>query len=188
MIYVDISTSSKIPNKMAFDTLLIGHFCYHSNQTLSFQRGIIRVQQQVYVLKPKKNIGSQHVIKLLNQFNPATNEKHCSNGDSLNTINTNYDDTLFFEHRRTKREVPPEGSRLYMEIAVFVDQHLFNHMKTNFPKDTESEVINVVLAMINAVSKLILKFSKCTELLQIYQNMYLKLPIVREFLTKCLQS
>lgn len=39
-----------------------------------------------------------------------------------------------------------------METAVFVDQDLLRVMKTNFPKDTEEQVIKVVLAMVNAVS------------------------------------
>lgn len=40
----------------------------------------------------------------------------------------------------------------YVETAVFVDQDLLRVMKTNFPKDTEEQVIKVVLAMVNAVS------------------------------------
>ena len=38
-----------------------------------------------------------------------------------------------------------------METAVFVDKDLLEHMKTNFPTNTEKEVIQVVLAMVNAV-------------------------------------
>lgn len=40
---------------------------------------------------------------------------------------------------------------MFVETAVFVDRDLFEHMKTNFPIDTERELIRFVLAMINAV-------------------------------------
>lgn len=44
------------------------------------------------------------------------------------------------------------GSPIFVETAVFVDRDLFDHMKTNFPTDTERELIRFILAMINAVS------------------------------------
>lgn len=54
--------------------------------------------------------------------------------------------------RRRKRETFPEGAPAFVETAVFVDRDLFDHMKSNFPVDTERELIRFVLAMINAVS------------------------------------
>ncbi|XP_076052943.1 uncharacterized protein LOC143032309 [Oratosquilla oratoria] len=45
-------------------------------------------------------------------------------------------------------------TNVYIEIAVFVDSDLFNHMKENFPHKTKDQVIKVVLAMINAVQLL----------------------------------
>lgn len=42
---------------------------------------------------------------------------------------------------------------VFIETAVFVDKDLFDHMKSNYPLDTERELIRFVLAMINAVSK-----------------------------------
>lgn len=53
---------------------------------------------------------------------------------------------------RSKREVFPVGSTVFVETAVFVDRDLFELMKANFPVDTEREIIRFVLAMINAVS------------------------------------
>jgi hypothetical protein len=53
---------------------------------------------------------------------------------------------------RSKRETFPLGTPIFVETAVFVDKDLFEHMKTNFPVDTERELIRFVLAMINAVS------------------------------------
>lgn len=53
--------------------------------------------------------------------------------------------------RRRKRETFPDGAPAFVETAVFVDKDLFEHMKTNFPSDTERELIRFVLAMINAV-------------------------------------
>lgn len=55
---------------------------------------------------------------------------------------------------RSKREVFPVGSTVFVETAVFVDRDLFELMKANFPVDTEREIIRFVLAMINAVSLL----------------------------------
>lgn len=54
--------------------------------------------------------------------------------------------------KRAKRETFPAGATVFVETAVFVDRDLFEHMKTNFPADTEREIIRFVLAMINAVS------------------------------------
>lgn len=53
--------------------------------------------------------------------------------------------------KRAKRETV-SGSPVFVETAVFVDRDLFDHMKTNFPVETERELIRFVLAMINAVS------------------------------------
>ncbi|KAH0813432.1 hypothetical protein GEV33_009359 [Tenebrio molitor] len=55
---------------------------------------------------------------------------------------------------RSKRETFPLGTPIFVETAVFVDKDLFEHMKTNFPVDTERELIRFVLAMINAVQLL----------------------------------
>ncbi|KAJ8963106.1 hypothetical protein NQ318_018571 [Aromia moschata] len=52
--------------------------------------------------------------------------------------------------RRSKRESFPDGAPAFVETAVFVDRDLFDHMKINFPVDTERELIRFVLAMINA--------------------------------------
>ncbi|XP_045112507.1 A disintegrin and metalloproteinase with thrombospondin motifs adt-2-like [Portunus trituberculatus] len=43
---------------------------------------------------------------------------------------------------------------LYVETSVFVDRDLYRHMLENFPKDTEEQVLKVVLAMVNAVQLL----------------------------------
>ncbi|KAJ8924447.1 hypothetical protein NQ315_007244 [Exocentrus adspersus] len=56
--------------------------------------------------------------------------------------------------RRRKRETFPDGAPAFVETAVFVDRDLFDHMKSNFPVDTERELIRFVLAMINAVQLL----------------------------------
>ncbi|XP_050295630.1 A disintegrin and metalloproteinase with thrombospondin motifs adt-1-like [Anthonomus grandis grandis] len=56
--------------------------------------------------------------------------------------------------KRAKREVFPAGATVFVETAVFVDRDLFEHMKSNFPVDTEREIIRFVLAMVNAVQLL----------------------------------
>lgn len=54
--------------------------------------------------------------------------------------------------RRKKRAVHLLGSPVFVETAVFVDRDLFQHMRANYPIDTERELVRFVLAMINAVS------------------------------------
>ncbi|KAG7165213.1 A disintegrin and metalloproteinase with thrombospondin motifs adt-1-like 3 [Homarus americanus] len=61
--------------------------------------------------------------------------------------NNRYDDRI--PDRKDKR-----GEDLYIETAVFVDQDLYRHMHDNFPRDTEDQVLKVVLAMVNAVQLL----------------------------------
>lgn len=56
------------------------------------------------------------------------------------------------EYKRVKRNSKIEHP-VFIETAVFVDRDLFDHMKSNFPADTERELIRFVLAMINAVSE-----------------------------------
>ena len=43
-------------------------------------------------------------------------------------------------------------STIYIETAVFLDKDLAKHMKNYFPRDPEEQMIQVVLAMVNAVS------------------------------------
>lgn len=47
-----------------------------------------------------------------------------------------------------KARYPP----VHIETAIFVDSDLYNHMGVNFPKDTERQLVNFVLTMVNAVS------------------------------------
>ena len=44
------------------------------------------------------------------------------------------------------------AGRYFIELAIFIDRDLFKIMAENFPLDTEEHIIQVVLAMINAVS------------------------------------
>nr|XP_022913950.1 A disintegrin and metalloproteinase with thrombospondin motifs adt-1-like isoform X2 [Onthophagus taurus] len=55
--------------------------------------------------------------------------------------------------KRIKRD-SYSPSPIFVETAVFVDKDLFEHMKTNYPVDTERDLIRFVLAMINAVQLL----------------------------------
>ncbi|XP_023022167.2 ADAMTS metallopeptidase stall isoform X1 [Leptinotarsa decemlineata] len=64
------------------------------------------------------------------------------------------DDFSYSNLGRKKRESFPDGAPAFVETAVFVDKDLFEHMKTNYPVDTERELIRFVLAMINAVQLL----------------------------------
>lgn len=57
------------------------------------------------------------------------------------------------KYKRVKRTSNVIETPVFIETAVFVDKDLFDHMKNNFPTDTERELIRFVLAMINAVSE-----------------------------------
>ncbi|KRF79996.1 uncharacterized protein Dvir_GJ22051, isoform E [Drosophila virilis] len=62
--------------------------------------------------------------------------------------------------RRRRRHIggPPRRwpvpHELHIETAIFVDSDLYRHMSKNYPKDTESQLIRFVLAMINGVQLL----------------------------------
>lgn len=66
--------------------------------------------------------------------------------------NSSFNKVRIKRTKRNARESFPAGSPVFVETAVFVDRDLFDHMTTNFPHDTERELIRFVLAMINAVS------------------------------------
>lgn len=62
--------------------------------------------------------------------------------------------SVIVQKNRIKRDTNIENP-VFIETAVFVDRDLFDHMKNNYPVDTERELIRFVLAMINAVRVLI---------------------------------
>jgi len=53
----------------------------------------------------------------------------------------------------TRRIGKLEGE-FFVELAIFIDRDLFKLMEENFPEDTEENIIQVVMAMINAVQLL----------------------------------
>ena len=64
----------------------------------------------------------------------------------------NYFPSSFESSNNDRREIS-KNERFYVELAIFVDRDLYRHMKENFPIDTDEHIIQVVLAMINAVSR-----------------------------------
>ncbi|KAI4468512.1 adamts a disintegrin and metalloprotease with thrombospondin motifs protease [Holotrichia oblita] len=79
-------------------------------------------------------------------------QKHTKRPEFYTKESFHLNKTKTNSRKRLKRETFPEGSPVFVETAVFVDRDLFDHMITNFPVDTERELIRFVLAMINAVS------------------------------------
>ena len=59
-------------------------------------------------------------------------------------------DTLSATDGWMRRTGKLEGT-YFIELAIFIDRDLFKIMAKNFPIDTEEHIIQVVLAMINAV-------------------------------------
>lgn len=99
----------------------------------------------------------------INKHVPLPQNKTETNGPALPSVyssETKEDAATsaktFKSTKRTKRDTL--GSPIFVETAVFVDRDLFDHMKTNFPTDTERELIRFILAMINAVSVLLFRF------------------------------
>ncbi|KAL1512738.1 hypothetical protein ABEB36_002278 [Hypothenemus hampei] len=100
------------------------------------------------VKKPRVNFSDIDYYKLKDKLNHLAKLGNVNKRDneSGNIKETNL--------KRAKREALPAGTTIFVETAVFVDKDLFEHMKTNFPVDTEREIIRFVLAMINAVQLL----------------------------------
>lgn len=65
----------------------------------------------------------------------------------------NYFPSRFDAPDSNRREIK-NSERFFVELAIFVDRDLYRHMQENFPVDTDEHIIQVVLAMINAVQLL----------------------------------
>lgn len=79
----------------------------------------------------------------LNNNNSLNNSDGSSDGDKINERSD-----------RLKRFISGTDKVprvLHIETAIFVDKDLYRHMTKNYPKDTESNLIRFVLAMINGV-------------------------------------
>ncbi|CAG9762316.1 unnamed protein product [Ceutorhynchus assimilis] len=106
------------------------------------------------IRKSHKDSKYQDYYKLRNKLNNFNKHSHIFRRKSNQKFKTK---ELFIQKKinsRTKRETFPTSATVFVETAVFVDRDLFEHMKTNFPADTEREIIRFVLAMINAVQLL----------------------------------
>lgn len=71
--------------------------------------------------------------------------------DKYNLKARNYFPSRFDTPDNNRREIK-NSERFYVELAIFVDRDLYRHMQENFPVNTDEHIIQVVLAMINAVS------------------------------------
>ncbi|XP_065167157.1 LOW QUALITY PROTEIN: A disintegrin and metalloproteinase with thrombospondin motifs adt-1-like [Atheta coriaria] len=138
--------------------------CHFRNENAALSicdgvRGVINIDEDFYHIQPipakYTKLYHTHVIVRSKQDGVA------QNGDQacLHTSDTDYAHKKrkrkkFTLHSRSKRDLFPPDSPVFVETAVFVDRDLFEHMKSNFPIDTERELIRFVLAMINAVQLL----------------------------------
>nr|XP_018902528.1 PREDICTED: A disintegrin and metalloproteinase with thrombospondin motifs 16-like [Bemisia tabaci] len=98
---------------------------------------------------PNSRIQNVHIQdrKFAQTDNASASDSFCANS-FLNLVIEN--------GSRRERSVPPLGSSVHVETAVFVDRDLYDHMAINFGSDaeTEKELIRFVLAMVNAVQLL----------------------------------
>lgn len=104
----------------------------------------LELYEESYQCSHQNLIGNKTSPKLFSKpsANFVSKKGKAINGKNLKILN------------RNKRENFAPGAPVFVETAVFVDRDLFDHMKANFPLDTERELIRFVLAMINAVQLL----------------------------------
>lgn len=127
---------------------------FHTDKT---SRPHILISKTQKKHKDTSTVICPHELQLETELNTSEYKHNHSNRSrtarnitkDLTKINFRNNESL----KRRKRETFPDGAPAFVETAVFVDKDLFDHMKTNFPVETEREVIRFVLAMINAVSK-----------------------------------
>ena len=80
-----------------------------------------------------------------NEIENSLNQKTVSRNYFPSNLDTEATDNWMSKIRKV------EG-KYFIELAIFIDRDLFKIMSENFPVDTEEHIIQVVLAMINAVS------------------------------------
>ena len=80
-----------------------------------------------------------------NEIENSLNQKTVSRNYFPSNLDTEATDNWMSKIRKV------EG-KYFIELAIFIDRDLFKIMSENFPLDTEEHIIQVVLAMINAVS------------------------------------
>ena len=95
--------------------------------------------------------------------NEVGNNNHLNDAKSRNYFPSRFDNN---------HQQPPSDNwiqrlgkldgKFFVELAIFIDQDLFKLMAENFPIDTEEHIIQVVLAMINAVSECLI-LDKCYD-------------------------
>jgi Reprolysin (M12B) family zinc metalloprotease len=76
---------------------------------------------------------------------------HFYNQPSMANVRVKRQTTMAQQNKSANKFIPDV---LHVETAIFVDKDLFRHMSKNFPKDTESQMIRFVLAMVNGVQLL----------------------------------
>ena len=57
----------------------------------------------------------------------------------------------YYKRRMDHRKNTAYLHNVTIELAIFVDRHLYQSLKTTFPENSDKHVVNVVSAMINAV-------------------------------------
>ncbi|XP_045481420.1 A disintegrin and metalloproteinase with thrombospondin motifs adt-1-like isoform X2 [Harmonia axyridis] len=126
-------------------------------------RGVIHNDNKFYLIQPlparlKNETHYPHI--LIEKHSDEVEPKNSSNYECSHskihgyTKETSAKKPNIHKAIRRKRENFPPGAPVFVETAVFVDRDLFDHMRNNFPVDTERELIRFVLAMVNAVQLL----------------------------------
>lgn len=141
--------------------------CYDSKANIKnnetgqsfLQDGVVSTGEDYFIIKPlpKKYWKPPydvlpHVIVRKNK--PSNDHTQILRESSDNALRRRW----LISSRRSRRAVP--GFEVRIETAVFVDRDLFRHMSSNFPVNTERQLLRFVLAMVNAVSISLSNFEK----------------------------
>ncbi|CAH1169956.1 unnamed protein product, partial [Phaedon cochleariae] len=138
--------------------------CYFKNELAALSlcdgvRGLIHIDEESFFLispLPKRfhTVSAEPHLLIKKRHGQHSQHSLPLKNDTKDMRDTKAKKDIFKKKVRVRRETFPEGAPAFVETAVFVDKDLFEHMKTNFPVNTERELIRFVLAMINAVQLL----------------------------------
>ena len=112
--------------------------CPHNNNKERGEKSYFPPRSSSYLLMDREKY-------FPNEIENSLNQKTVSRNYFPSNLDTEATDNWMSKIRKV------EG-KYFIELAIFIDRDLFKIMSENFPVDTEEHIIQVVLAMINAVS------------------------------------
>lgn len=115
--------------------------------TFFFQDGVVSKNNEYFLIKP---LPTRFWKSPYNVIPHLIIKKKLQNLQLFDVQQSNYANGIKYSSR-IKRSLP-SSLEVRIETAVFVDHDLFRHMTSNFPINTERQLLRFVLAMVNAVN------------------------------------